>query len=210
MSNPTEQRTQAPGPDPYREANMENQISLKQKVEDLQEFMNNCKYSMMTTRDAQSGNLISRCMALAATETEGIDLIFFTNTQSHKTSEVASDPHVNIGFLNSSGEWASISGTSTVDTDRELVKKHYSASLRAWLGDLGDGVHDGKENDPRIAIMKVRMNSATYSLLAKGAMGRTKELAKGMAKGTPAHVNSMREITEDEVGMWRTSASMVQ
>lgn len=53
--------------DPYTAANKETGISLKQKVDDLRDFMTTCKFGMMTTRDAQSGHLMSRCMALAAT-----------------------------------------------------------------------------------------------------------------------------------------------
>ncbi len=51
--------------DPYKAANLDNDISVAQKIEDLSHFMNNCKFGMMTTRDASSGHLVSRCMALA-------------------------------------------------------------------------------------------------------------------------------------------------
>ncbi|CAL3965563.1 unnamed protein product, partial [Diplocarpon coronariae] len=40
-------------------------------------------------------------------EAGGIDLIFHTNTESGKTNDIDSDAHINISFLNSSGEWAS-------------------------------------------------------------------------------------------------------
>lgn len=52
--------------DPYKEANLDTEVSLEQKIHDLSGFMTNCKFGMMTTRDAASGNLVSRCMALAA------------------------------------------------------------------------------------------------------------------------------------------------
>jgi hypothetical protein len=52
--------------DPYKEANLDTRVSLGQKIEDLSGFMKHCKFGMMTTRDANSGNLVSRCMALAA------------------------------------------------------------------------------------------------------------------------------------------------
>lgn len=51
--------------DPYKARNIDN-VSLKEKVEDLTEFIDSCKFGMMTTRDASTGNLMSRCMALAA------------------------------------------------------------------------------------------------------------------------------------------------
>jgi hypothetical protein len=63
-----EQQTEASAkhPDPYKEANVDENVSLEQKVRDLSAFMTHCKFGMMTTRDAGSGNLVSRCMALAA------------------------------------------------------------------------------------------------------------------------------------------------
>ena len=51
--------------DPYKAKNID-ETSIKEKVEDLSKFISSCKFGMMTTRDASSGSLISRCMALAA------------------------------------------------------------------------------------------------------------------------------------------------
>jgi len=51
--------------DPYKEKNIDD-ASIKDKVEDLSEFVSSCKFGMMTTRDGSSGALVSRCMALAA------------------------------------------------------------------------------------------------------------------------------------------------
>lgn len=56
--------------DPYKAANQE-ELSLKTKVDELVEFVNKSKYGMMTTR-GPSGNLVSRCMAVAATVRESL------------------------------------------------------------------------------------------------------------------------------------------
>lgn len=191
--------------DPYKKANTDTDASLDQKIEDLSAFISNCKFGMMTTRDAKTGNLMSRCMALAAKESGGIDLLFYTNTESNKTNELNADPHVNISFLNSSGEWASISGVSDIVTDRSLVQQHYSPQLKAWLGDLGDGVHDGSENDPRIGVIRVKTATATYSIASKNVIGRVVGIAQGAVTGKPAQVNKLREVSESEVKSWRSS-----
>ena len=192
--------------DPFKAANLDNDVPLAQKIEDLNNFVSSCKFGMMTTRDAnKSGNLVSRCMALVATENGGIDLLFHTNTESGKTNDLSTDPHVNVSFLNSTGEWASISGVTSVVTDRELVKKHYSPQLKAWLGDLGDGVHDGGENDPRIGIIRVKMVTSHYSISSKNIIGRAAEVAQGAMTGKPAAVNKLREISESDVESWRSS-----
>ncbi|KAL2060951.1 hypothetical protein VTL71DRAFT_9003 [Oculimacula yallundae] len=194
--------------DPYTAKN-KDETSIKEKVEDLAEFAKSCKFGMMTTRDAKSGALVSRCMALAAQETGGIDLIFHTNTESGKTDEIDSDSHINISFLNSSGEWASVSGKASIVTDRDTVKKYYSPALKAWLGDLGDGKHDGSENDPRIGVIRVKASTATYAVVRKNALGRAAEMAQGVITGKAPAVNKLREISEQEVATWRSSNEMV-
>jgi hypothetical protein len=50
--------------DPYKAKNMD-EPNLKEKVEDLISFMEASKFGMMTTRQASSGLMVSRCMALA-------------------------------------------------------------------------------------------------------------------------------------------------
>jgi general stress protein 26 len=211
--------------DPYKEKNIDH-ASIKDKVEDLSDFVSACKFGMMTTRDGSSGALVSRCMALAAKvittiqltyrsclihlqENGGIDLIFHTNTESGKTSDIDSDPHTNISFLNSSGEWASVSGTSSIVTDREYVHKYYSPALKAWLGDLGDGKHDGGPDDPRIGVIRVKAVTATYAVVRKSAIARGVEIAQGIVTGKTAQVNKLRELTEQEIETWRSSSKMV-
>jgi len=195
--------------DPYKEKNIDH-ASIKDKIEDLSEFVSACKFGMMTTRDGSSGALVSRCMALAAKENGGIDLIFHTNTESGKTSDISSDPHINISFLNSSGEWASVSGTPEIITDRSVVKKYYSPALKAWLGDLGDGKHDGGADDPRIGIIRVNAKTATYAITRKNAVSRGIEMAQGVVTGKAPAVNKLREISEQEIETWRSSLKMVE
>jgi hypothetical protein len=50
--------------DPYTAKNLQDP-SLKEKVEDLQTFVDKSKFCMMTTK-TQDGLLASRCMAVAA------------------------------------------------------------------------------------------------------------------------------------------------
>lgn len=119
---------------------------------------------------------------------------------------MSSDSHINISFLNSSGEWASISGTASIITDRSVVKKYYTPTLKAWVGDLGDGVHDGSENDPRIGVIKVKTVTATYSLVAKNFLARAADIAQGAITGQTAQSNSLREISESEAQQWRSQA----
>lgn len=138
-------------------------------------------------------------------ENNGTDLLFFTNTHTHKVDELAHDPHVNLSFVNAVGEWASVAGSAAVVTDRELVKRHYTPTLRAWLGDLEDGTHDGSENDPRLGMIRVRMETATCSLSGKGVFGTVKDVVAGAVSGRVPCVAKLREISRAEVDLWRTT-----
>ena len=52
--------------DPYKAKNYDTEAPVKEKMEALLSFIDRCRYAMMTTRDANSGLLASRCMELAA------------------------------------------------------------------------------------------------------------------------------------------------
>jgi len=189
--------------DPYTAKNKE-EPSLKEKVADLSAFVDRCKFCMMTTA-TDDGLLASRCMALAAKEGNGVDMIFHTNTESGKTDDLQSHREINLGFLNNSGEWASISGTASIETDREKVHKYYSPALKAWIGDLGDGKHDGGPDDPRVALIKVKAKTIQYATSRATAVGSTIELVKGMVTGEAPSVNKLRHLSEEELQQARSS-----
>ncbi|KAI4200347.1 MAG: hypothetical protein LQ350_003995 [Teloschistes chrysophthalmus] len=192
--------------DPYKATN-KTEPELKEKVEDLVAFIERCKFGMMTTRIESSGLLVSRCMALAAKEGGGIDLLFHTNTESGKTDDLHHDPKINMAFLDGEGQWASVSGQAKIITDREVVRKYYTPTLKAWMGDLEDGKHDGGPEDPRIGVIKIEAKTATYAISSRGMLGRATQVAKGTLTGQPADVNKLREISEDELSQWRKENS---
>jgi general stress protein 26 len=114
-----------------------------------------------------------------------------------------SDDHINLSFSNNSGEWASISGHADIITDRSAVKKYYTPTLKAWMGDLEDGKHDGGPEDPRIVLIKVKALTAQYSISSKTLIGSAIEVAKGAITGETASVNKLRYLSEGELQQWR-------
>jgi hypothetical protein len=75
--------------------------------------------------------------------------------------------------------------------------------LKAWIGDLGDGTHDGGPEDPRIGIIRVKANTAQYAVSRKTVIGGFVELAKGVASGEAPAVNKLRHISEAEIKQWK-------
>lgn len=98
-----------------------------------------------------------------------------------------------------SGNWASLSGTASILAGPEIIQKYYTPSLKAWLGDLGDGEHDGGPTDPRIGIIRLETKLATYSIARKGLLGRAVESAKGAAKGDVPEINRIRQLSQAEL-----------
>jgi len=193
--------------DPYKGGNID-EPSLKAKIEGLVGFVKEHKTVMMTTRQPDSGMLVSRCMAVADIANE-IDLQFFTNKESGKTDELDGDQHINISILTPTGEWASISGLATIISDRNVIHEKYSRSLKAWMGDLGDKTHDGGPDDPRIGIIQVETLSATYSLTKGNPLTRGFEVAKGTALGSVPDINKLREITKEDIATFRHSQTLI-
>lgn len=206
--------------DPYTAKGTEDP-PVAEKVEDLVKFMTGIQYGMMTTLQSEGDLLSSRCMALAATvsllhnchqrnivltkcrtqEHAGVDLIFHTNMSSGKVLDLNAHPkQVNVSFLDLlSGAWASVSGTASIVTDRATTEKYYSPSLKAWLGDAGDGVHDGGPNDPRLGVIKIQANQVTHVVAKKGLIGQVIQTIKGTVTGEVPNINSIRELSGEEL-----------
>jgi len=101
-----------------------------------------------------------------------------------------------------------VSGEAQIITDREAVRKYYSRQLKAWVGDLGDGKHDGGPEDPRIGIIKVSAKTATYAVANRSVVGRAAEVAKGTLSGNAASVNKLRELSTEELQQCNDAISL--
>lgn len=149
-------------------------------------------------------------MTYSNQESGGIDLIFHTNLLSGKAMDLTVHPtEVNMSFLDPiSGAWASISGTAHLISSPEIVEKYYSPTLKAWLGDMGDGVHDGGPKDPRIGVIKLEAKIATHVHVRKGIMGRAVDEVKGAVKGDVPSINSIREMSQGELAECKYPSSI--
>lgn len=47
-------------------------------------------------------------------------------------------------------------------------------------------------------------------MVRKNALARAAEIAQGVVTGKAASVNKLREISEQEIATWRSSAKMVE
>ena len=180
------------------EKNRDRGTSTEKKLDDLYDLIDGMEVCMMTTRRSD-GHLVTRPMQ--AQGRAGVaDLWFVTDIEANKLDELATDPHVNLGFYNSkSREWVSVSGLAQVSTDRELVRALYKPDWKAWFPNEG-GNRDGSPDDPRMALILVEAHTVVYSKNNKPRPLVLFEVMKAMATGTAPDVADLRTVTEREMG----------
>ena len=172
-------------------------MTPSKKIDDLYDLIEGIETAMFTTR-RPNGQLVSRPMA-TQDRIEGCDLWFATNVDTHKLDELALDPHVNCAYYkNKTREWVSVSGVAHVSRNRSRIRQLYKEDWKAWFGDEG-GDKDGGPNGPRIALIMVEAESATYMKVNKPRPIVLFEALKARVTGSPAHIGDIREVTGAEL-----------
>jgi len=186
--------------DPYtQKASSKSTLTPQQKIDALHKIVKATKTSMMTTR-SQSGFLHSRAMAPASYDS--LHFNFIANNTSGKFDELEHDPHVNISFYDpSTTNWVSVAGSAKLSSDREVVKKYWNTGVSAWFGDLGDGVHKGDENDPRVSIIEVIPDEIVLWEVTRGTVGRAVDIASSAVTGNVASPGAIHTITKEEIAL---------
>lgn len=175
----------------------EHEIPSEKKLEQLYELIDGIQIAMMTTR-APDGSLVSRPMATQA-RAAGTDLWFVTNVETAKIDELIADPHVNLGYYReSTREYVSVSGLAHVTQDRARIHELYKPDWRAWFGDEG-GERDGGPNDPRLALIEVEAQSASYLKVDNSRIVTLFKVMKGIVSGQPPHVGTVGELDRKEL-----------
>ena len=85
------------------------------------------------------------------------------------------------------------------NADKELVKKLYNPSLKAWFGDKGDGVHTGDATDPRMAVIEVKVDEIRHFHQVKTKIGTAVDVVASAITGNTAQPGEVRTITGEEI-----------
>jgi len=172
-------------------------MTPSKKIDDLYELIEGIETAMFTTRRS-NGQLVSRPMATQE-RMEGCDLWFVTDVDTHKLDELGLDPHVNLAYYNNkTREWVSVAGIAHVSKNRSKIRQLYKEDWKAYFGDEG-GERDGGPNDPRIALIMVEAESATYMKVNKPRPIVLFEVLKGMVTGSRVDIGDVREVTGAEL-----------
>lgn len=182
--------------DKVTEANRES-TSTEKKLDELYGLIDDMDVCLMTTR-RPDGRLVTRPMQVQE-RTSGTDLWFVTDIEANKLEELATDPHVNLGFYNNrSREWVSVSGRAIITQDRTLVEAMYKPDWKAWFPPDGAD-RDGSPGDPRIALVLVEALSVTYFKRTKPRPVVLFEIAKAMITGSAPKLGVERMLGEREI-----------
>ena len=88
----------------------------------------------------------------------GPDFLFLANANSQKFDDIEKNSRANVYFHDSSSQdWISVTGEAvTSSNDDPRIKEIWNRGVSAWFGDLGDGVHTGGPDDPRMKLIEVQ------------------------------------------------------
>ena len=79
--------------------------------------------------------------------------------------------------------------------------------MAAWFGDLGDGVHNGSADDPRMALIEVKAKYISYWKSTVGTLGFLKEVGQAVITGQVADNGVQRQFGEEDIEAMRKTPS---
>ncbi|KAG8734933.1 hypothetical protein FRC10_011208 [Ceratobasidium sp. 414] len=183
--------------DSYTKKATNQNLTPQQKIDGLKEILATTKTGMLTTRGT-NGELHSRAMAPASSE--GVPYTY--GALNYKTDEMEANSQVNVSFFDlGSSNWVSIAGTASLSQDKEKIKKLWSPLTKAWFGNLGDGIHKGDENDPRVVIIDVAPSEIRYWRSTRTKVGAAIEVVTSAVTGDVASPGELRTITKQELAL---------
>lgn len=175
-----------------------------EQFKELYKIVDGMRSSLLTTIRPNVGP-VSRSMAVA--KRVGPDFLFLANFHSNKFDDLKQNKTAQITFQDSSTQnWVSISGEAiTTSNDDPRIKQVYSKGTNAWLGDLGDGVHTGMPEDPRMALVEVKANYITYWKSTSSSVGFLKEVTQASLTGKVADIGVNRQFFDKDIQSARDS-----
>ena len=181
----------------FRDEQEQEQIPTEKKLEQLYELIDGIEIAMLTTR-RPDGSLVSRPMQTQARRA-GTDLWFMTSVEAGKVDELEREPQVNLGYYkDGTREYVSVSGRARVTQDKAMIHQLYKPDWKAWLGDEG-GERDGGPDDPRIALIEVQAESASYLKTDRPRFVAMFKVAAALVSGEPPKVGDMGKLDREDL-----------
>lgn len=145
--------------------------------ERLVELLKSVNIAMLSTRGSD-GHFHSRPMATSDVEFDG-SVYFLTDDRSGKVHDLETDAETIVTYADDGKSiYLALRGRAEVIHDREIIKKHWTASARGWFPKGTD--------DPDLALLKVTIEDAEYWDAPNGTMVVMFAYAKAALTGKKA------------------------
>jgi general stress protein 26 len=159
------------------EKNLQQEDAIK-KFKKLAQEVNICMFITNTNEEKEH----TRPMATIDVDDDGT-LWFYTDIRSIKVEEVTMDKQVHLTYAHPGKEsYMDVWGTSSIVTDRALIKEKWSPVVKAYF--------PGGADDPNVALMKVRPTSVYYWESETGKMVQFLKMAVAAVTGKPGIAES--------------------
>ena len=184
--------------DPTVARQWDDETPKKEQIDAFYKIVDSIGTGLLCTNRPGVGP-VARSMAVA--KRDGPDFFFLANNNSQKFKDIENEKTALITFQNSSNQdWVSITGEVTITTnDESRVKEIYKKGTSAWFGNLGDGVHTGGPEDPRMAIIGVKATYIAYWEHNVTSLGFLKEVTQASLTGQVADTGYNRQFTEEDI-----------
>ena len=163
--------------------------AVQKRAEDLQklrELVKDIDFCMLTTVD-ENGDLHSRPMSANGQIDPDGDIWFFTGVSSHKVSEIAKLPKVNVSFADPKNQhYVSVSGTAQLVRDQKKIEELWKPEFKMWFP-------EGKD-DPEIALLRIALEKAEYWDSPSSTIGYALSFVSSLVTGKEAEFGENKKI----------------
>lgn len=154
------------------------------ELETIRGILGAARIATLTTRSIE-GDLQSRPMALVEHDFDGT-LWFFTEEPSGKTAVLAEHPEVNVAIGDGKGH-LSLSGRASVERDAARIDELWNPWAESWF--------ERGRDDPRVALLRVEVETAAYWDTDRPAVVKVVELVKGLVRLTSPDLGETGAVT---------------
>lgn len=158
-------------------------------LQKLREMVKDIDFCMLTTVD-ENGGLHSRPMSVNGDiDPDGV-LWFFTSASSHKVTEIAKSPKVNVSFADPDNQqYVSISGKAQLVRDRNKIDELWKPEFKMWFP-------EGKD-DPQVALLRINLEKAEYWDSPSSTIGYVLSFVSSLVTGKEADFGENQKIDFD-------------
>ena len=155
-------------------------------LEKLRDMIKDIDFCMLTTIDEQ-GDPHSRPMSSNGDIDPNGDLWFFTGLTSHKVSEVASSPKVNVSFAEPKNQrYVSVTGVAELVRDRKKIDELWRPEFKMWFP-------KGKD-DPEVALLRISLEKGEYWDSPSSTIGYAVSFVSSLVTGKEAEFGENKKV----------------